>query len=334
MNDGMRSSTVAQFTPHYQGRIVLVTGADGFIGSHLVDALLDCGAKLEILVRGTARTGCGMWDFRCLEVRPERFVNIFAGDLGSADIIEILKRSQSSIIFHLGAIAYVNYSFDHPLEVFRANATGTLHLLEGARRRGDFQRVVVQSSSEVYGTRQKIAIAEDHPLEPTSPYAASKLAAERLAISYLHTFGLPVAIARPFNVYGPRHRYDVVPKFLELAMQDEPLTVNGDGSQERDFSFVEDTLRGLLALGWKGVVGESYNLGSGTATSVLELAHTILRVTASKSPILHGPPRQGEVRSHRADVSKSRSVLGHETQVSLEMGLSENADWMRRRRSR
>lgn len=130
-------------------------------------------------MRGTARTGCGTWDFRCLRHEPSAFHRIVAGDIGSPETADAVAGSDASILVRLAAIVYVNYSFDHPAEVFRANANGSLNVLEGVRRRGGFARVVVQSSSEVYGMRQADAIGEGHALEPTSPYAASKLAAER-----------------------------------------------------------------------------------------------------------------------------------------------------------
>ena len=322
-----------RFEDYYHGRDVVVTGADGFIGSHLVDALLECNARITIIVRGTSHNGCGQWNFRCLAHPPERFAAIIPCDIGSPECMEILARIPVGTLFHLAAIAYVNYSFDHPMEVFRANATGTLNILEGVRRSSTLQRIVVQSSSEVYGSRQGDSIAENHPLEPTSPYAASKLAAEKMALAYHKTYGLPVVVARPFNTYGPRHLYDVVPKFIDLALANRPLTIYGDGLQDRDFSYVEDTIQGLLALGsTPGKEGKTFNLGTGTSTTILELAKEILNQSGSRSIIQHVAPRAAEVSSLRANISRAKSELGFAPLVSLAEGLAANLEWARERK--
>jgi nucleoside-diphosphate-sugar epimerase len=319
---------------HYTGLRVLVTGADGFIGSHLAETLLGLGARVTAFVRGTARAGAGVWDFRCLEARSEQFETVIAGDIASSDSILRIADCAPDVIFHLAAIAYVDYSFRCPAEVFRVNAGGTVNVLEVARRLPGLRRLVVTSSSEVYGTCLTDAIDETHPLNPTSPYAASKLAADRMAWAYRSTYGLPVTILRPFNTYGPRHAYDVIPKFIRLALEGLPLTVHGDGSQARDFSYISDTIHGFLLAGSRpGAEGEVFNIGSGKEVTVRRLAETIIRLSGSPSEIVHDSERAAEVQRLRADTSKAHAVLGFESRVSIEDGLRENIEWERRRRA-
>ena len=318
----------------FRDRRVLVTGGDGFIGSHLAETLLEAGARVGLFVRGSARLGCGSWAFRGIEASPDRFARIIAADIASPDAENLIGEFDPEIVFHLAAVAYVDYSFDKPAEVFRTNAVGTLNVLETARRLRNLDRVVVVSSSEVYGPCLTERIAEDHPLNPTSPYAASKAAADRLAFSYYKTYGLPVAIVRPFNTYGPRHTYDAVPKFVRLALRGEPLTIYGDGAQERDLTYVRDTVRAMLLAGGRGeAVGEAVNSGTGEAVSILELARRIVRIAGSSSAIVHTKARKAEVSCLRADIGKAARLLGFHPEVSLDEGLAMTIAWERARSS-
>jgi nucleoside-diphosphate-sugar epimerase len=318
----------------FQGRRVLVTGADGFIGSHLAENLLRLRAKVGIFVRGSARLGCGSWNFRCLEAAPDSFESIIAADIASADALSLIRDFDPEIVFHLAAIAYVNYSFDRPREVFLTNAVGTQNVLEAARLSRTIERVIIMSSSEVYGPCQSPAIAEDHPLNPTSPYAASKLAADRLAWSYRQTYGLPVIILRPFNTYGPRHTYDVIPKFIKLALRNEPLPICGDGLQERDFTYVSDTVKGLLlAASNPNAVGAVINLGSSRCVTIRNVAECIVRLAESRSPIVHVEPRMAEVTRLCANTGFARDLLGFRATVSLEDGLAATIAWERVRKT-
>lgn len=316
----------------YRGRRVVVTGADGFIGSHLTEALLRLGARVIPFVRGSARLGSGAWHFRCLETPVEDFETILSGDISAPDTILRIADAAPDVVFHLAAIAYVDYSFRCPVEVFQVNAGGTMNVLEAARRLPDIERIVVTSSSEVYGTCLGDSIDESHPLNPTSPYAASKLAADRMAWAYRATFGLPVVILRPFNTYGPRHTYDVIPKFIRLALRNQPLTIHGDGLQSRDFNYVDDTVAGFLLAGAKPEsVGGVFNLGCGKDVSIRHVAETIVRLADSRSEIAYGSGRAAEVRCLRADATRAREILGHAPRVSLEEGLCRNIEWERKR---
>ena len=325
---------ITAFAPYYKNRRVLITGADGFVGSHLAETLLECGANVTLFVRGSSRTGCGMWSFRNIEAEPERFSGIIAGDIASPEASRLICDAIPEIIFHLAAIAYVDYSFTHPLEVFRVNAIGTQNVLEATRtlQNRELVRTVIVSSSEVYGTSMTGPIREDHPLNPTSPYAASKLAADRLAFAYRSTYNLPLAILRPFNSYGPRHIYDVIPKFIRLALTGKPLIVHGDGAQQRDFSFVTDTLQGILLAGSHPQASAGvFNIGSGSAISVSQLAKRIIALSDSSSRILYDGPRKAEVASLLADTTRAATLLGFTASISLEQGLLANINWMRQR---
>jgi NDP-hexose 4,6-dehydratase len=250
---------------NWEGRKVLVTGADGFIGSHLVEALIARRARVAAFTRGTSVHGTLSHAWKHLEVSAHLIERVVAGNIANPETVQSIIDLSPEIILHLAAEAYVPRSFEHPGEVFAVNAVGTLNVLDAARRLPGLHRVVVTSSSEVYGTAiEDRPIAEDHPLNPTSPYAASKVAADRLAHSYWVTYGLPIAVIRPFNTFGPRHTYDVIPKFIRLALAGDDLTVHGSGEQRRDFTYVDDTVRGfLLMASHPKATGETINFGSG-----------------------------------------------------------------------
>ena len=201
---------------YWKNKNILLTGADGFIGSHLAESLIDLGAKLTIVVRATSNHGTSSYDFKNLSKNYiKKCKKIIFCDISSTDIIRHIKNIKPKIIFHLAANAYVPYSFEHPLEVNEANVVGTLNVLEAARQIKNLDRIVCTSSSEVYGTAQTKKISEKHPLNPTSPYAASKAAADEYCYSYILTYNLPITIIRPFNTYGPRHTYDVILNLLK-----------------------------------------------------------------------------------------------------------------------
>lgn len=254
-------------------------------------------------------------------------IKVIHGNVGSNDIITTIIKNKPEVILHLGAIAYVDYSFDHPFEVINDNYLGTLNILQAAMNL-DVERVVVTSSSEVYGTAQYSPIDEKHPLNPTSPYAASKVAADRTAFSFCQTYGMPIAIIRPFNTYGPRHTYDVIPKFIRLALEGKPLTIYGSGDQSRDFTYVDDTVRGFLLMGsHKSAVGEVVNFGFGKDFSVNETAELIVKLSESSSKIVHVEKRMAEVNRLICDNRKAKKLFGWEPEVSLEEGLRRNIEF-------
>lgn len=310
---------------------MLVTGADGFMGSHLCERLVALGAHVHAVVRGRSDSGTSQLALRNIGHLVDELEGITPLDVGSADAVGILATTRPEIVFHLAAIAYVPYSFDHPHEVHRANTIGTLNLLEAARRLERLQRVVVCSSSEIYGTAMADAIDERHPLNPTSPYAASKLAADRFAYAYRQTYGLPISIIRPFNCYGPRHIYDVVPKFLAMVLRGEPPVIYGSGEQRRDLTYVSDMIEAFLLMGsGDRAEGETVNFGSGRDFSVLEIAQKIIEISGKPLRPRHVEARLAEVDRLTCDASKAERLFGWKPSVSIDEGLARNYDWFRR----
>jgi nucleoside-diphosphate-sugar epimerase len=317
---------------NYKGKKVLVTGADGFMGSHLVDRLLELGADVSIFVRGTSTVGTSKNNFKNLSHTSDVFSNILTGNIASSDSVELIKSIKPEIVFHLAAEAYVPRCFEQPLEVFDVNLTGTLNVLEAARALKDIERVVVTSSSEIYGSYDN-PISELNLLNPTSPYGASKAAADRAAYSWYFTYHLPIAIMRPFNTYGPRHTYDVIPKFIDLALLGKPITVHGSGEQSRDFTYVSDTVEGFLVMGiHQKAIGEAVNFGASHGVSIKYIAEKIVDATKSSSAIIHTEARLAEVGTLTSDCSKAKELFGWEPKVSIEDGLKENIAWMQKNR--
>jgi len=314
----------------YRGKKVLVTGADGFMGSHLAEKLLSSGAQVIAYVRGTSVSGTTRYTLKNISHLEKKLEKIIAGDIGSRDSVDLIAREKPEIIFHLAAIAYVPFSFEHPREVMEANLVGTINVLE-AGRRYKVGRIVVTSSSEIYGTAQREMIDEGHPLNPSSPYAASKLAADRYAYSYWNTYQLPVAIIRPFNTYGPRHTYDVIPKFIDLALAGKPLTVYGQGTQSRDFMYVDDTINAFLVMGsHPKAVGQAVNFGTGKDVDIKTVAKLIVKGAQSKSKIVHVRARTSEVDKLLCDYSKARKLFGWKPQVDIEEGLRRNIEYVKK----
>jgi nucleoside-diphosphate-sugar epimerase len=310
----------------------LITGADGFIGSHLAERLLGEGAVVSVWVRPRSVTGTVGFELRNLGPVQERFQEIVAADIAGADAVHRVCDIEPAVIFHLAADAYVERSFEQPQEVLRTNLGGTLTVLQAVRRRPSIERVVITSSSEVYGSAQTERIDETHPLEPTSPYASSKLAADRMAVAYHRTYGSAVAVIRPFNTYGPRHVYDVIPKFVNLALRGKPLEIYGAGTQSRDFTYVDDMVEAFMHMGrHPAAIGRVVNFGCGTATGIEELARMVLEITGSEVPILHRPARQAEVNRLCCDHRLATELFGWRPRVTLMDGLRRHVEWARDR---
>ncbi len=313
---------------YWKGRKVLVTGADGFMGSHLTEKLLRLGAHVSILVRGTSINGTYQHHLRNISHLKKDLDRIIAVSIASGDSIPLVAKLKPAVIFHLAADAYVPYSFDRPFEVVATNLNGTLNMLHAAMKIDRFERIVCTSSSEIYGTALEPAIDESHPLNPTSPYAASKVAADRFAFSYFQTFGLPIAIIRPFNTYGPRHTYDVIPKFIRMALKNEDITIYGSGTQSRDFTYVDDMIRAFLVVGeHKKAIGEAVNFGTGKDVTINEIAKQIVRLSGTKSKIVHVKKRLAEVKKLCCNASKAYRLFKWRATVSVEEGLRKNVEW-------
>lgn len=314
----------------WSGRKVLVTGAGGFIGSHVAETLARSGADVRAFVRYTSRSDNGWLEQADPEVASS--IEVFRGDLVNPDAVAGAIDGRE-VVFHLGALIPIPYSYRHPREFVSANVVGTLNVLEAARR-ADLGRIVHTSTSEVYGTAQTVPIDEDHALRPQSPYAASKVGADQLALSFQRSFDTPAVIARPFNTYGPRQSARaVIPTIVSQALSREKIEL-GALEPTRDFLYVEDTVAGLLRCGEAdGVVGEVVNLGTGTEISIGEVAEHVLRILGRQLPVTLDEkrlrPADSEVERLIAGTDKAKRLLGWEPTVDLDEGLRRTIDWLK-----
>lgn len=308
-------------------RTVLVTGADGFIGSHLVDGLLQQGERVIAVVRRTSRSQVTRRFRNLLPTTVRQLHNLIQVDLAGPDAVATLTAADAAIWYHLAADAHVPASLHQPASVVQNNVASTLHVLEAARVAGP-AHMLMTSSSEVYGSCSE-SIEESHPLYPATPYAASKVASDRLSWSYHNTFDLPITIVRPFNCYGPRHVYDVIPLFLAQALRGEALIVNGSGRQTRDLTYVADMVEAFLRLAELRPSGEVYNIGTGKDHQIRDLARLVLELTGSSSELRIGPARPGEVQKLQADSTRLRRATGWVPRYDLGTGLELNLKWMR-----
>jgi NAD dependent epimerase/dehydratase len=310
------------------GSKVLVTGAAGFIGSHLVEALVRSGAEVRAFVRYNSRNNYGWLEDADSEIFGA--IEIFRGDLVNPEAVAGAVKDRDRIL-HLGALIPIPYSYLHPREFVSANVTGTLNVLEAARRAA-VSRLVQTSTSEVYGTPLAVPIAETAPLNAQSPYAASKIGADQLALSYHASFDLPVVIARPFNTFGPRQSSRaVIPTIITEALTEDEIVL-GSTTTSRDFLYVEDTVRGMMRCGEAdGVEGHVINLGTGKEILVGDLAALILRELEVDKPISGSierlRPTRSEVLRLQADVVKAERLLGWTPSVTLVEGLKRTIAW-------
>jgi UDP-glucose 4-epimerase len=304
----------------------LVTGGAGFIGSHLVEALTRAGGRVRVL--DDFSTGLRE-NLAHVTPAPE----VVDGD--AADAATVSKAVVGAdVVFHLAALASVQKSVEAPAETHRVCATGTLTVLDAARRKG-VRRVVYAASSSAYGLPQGDVQTEDEPLRPLSPYAAAKLAGELYCQAFTESFGLETVRLRFFNIFGPRQRADspysgVIALFAAAVAAGRTPTVFGDGLQTRDFTYVTDVVQALThAAEAPGVSGRVYNIGAGRNVSLLDLIAALNRLLGVSVVPRHGPPRVGDVRHSRADVSRARRDLGYQPRVTFEDGLAETLRWLR-----
>jgi dTDP-glucose 4,6-dehydratase len=308
---------------------VLVTGAGGFIGSNLVDHLVRRGARVRAFVRYNSRNDYGRLETVDPEVLHE--VEVFTGDLTNPEAVRGAVDGVDAVL-HLGALIPIPYSYRHPREYVAANVEGTLNVLEASRRSG-VSRIVQVSSSEVYGTAQSVPIAETHPLNPQSPYAATKVGADQLALSYWYAFATPVVVARPFNTFGPRQSARaVIPTIISQALSRRAIEL-GDTAPTRDFLFVEDTAAGIARCAEVAEIeGETFNLGTGQELSVGEVAARVLDLLELDVPLVTDEdrlrPTESEVMRLVADCSKARAVLGWAPKTAFEDGLRRTISWV------
>jgi NAD dependent epimerase/dehydratase len=311
----------------WSGRPVLVTGAGGFIGSHLAESLVRAGAEVRAFVRYNSRGDNG-W-LETSELADD--IEIFRGDLTNPEAVAGAMEGRE-VVFHLGALIPIPYSYRHPREFVAANVEGTLNVVEAARRT-EPGRIVHTSTSEVYGTAQRVPIDEEHPLHPQSPYAATKVGADQVALSFQRSFGTPVVVVRPFNTYGPRQSARaVIPTIITQALSRDVIEL-GATDPTRDFLFVEDTARGMMRCAEAhGVEGEVINLGTGTEISIGEVGQRVLRQLGKEVPVeldeARLRPQDSEVERLVADTTKAKRLLSWEPEIDLDEGLRRTTEWL------
>lgn len=314
---------------------VLITGAGGFIGSHVVEAFLAEGFTVRALVRYSSTGARGHLDAseRARQALAAGSLEIVAGDVTDAHQMDAVVAG-TELVVHLAALIGIPHSYVAPGAYQAVNVGGTLNLLEAARRHR-VKRVIVTSTSEVYGTAVRVPITEDHPLHAQSPYAASKIAADQLALSYFRAFDLPVVLLRPFNTFGPRQSLRaVIPTILAQALAGAAEIRLGNLDPRRDLTFVEDTARAfVLSARAAGIEGETIHFGAGECHSVGEIAAMCLRVVGSGARVVTDPervrPAKSEVGLLHCDAAKARRLLGWVPRVALEEGLRRTAEHLR-----
>ena len=313
----------------FRNKRVAITGAAGFIGSHVAEALVEAGANVTALVRYNSASFLG--NLRFVEEEKRNAMKIVAGNIDDSDFVYRALEGQD-VILHLAALIAIPYSYEAPRSYIRTNVEGTLNVLESARRSG-VGRVVVTSTSEVYGTALRVPIDETHPLQGQSPYSASKIGADKIAESYYLSFETPVVTLRPFNTFGPRQSARAfIPTIISQALSKDVIRL-GSLTPERDMTFVSDTVAGFLAAAsTPGVEGKTINLGTGKTFSVGWFAERILALMGMDKRIEQDPermrPGKSEVLKLISDNRFALDVLGWEPRVSLDDGLRRAIDFV------
>jgi NAD dependent epimerase/dehydratase len=311
------------------GRPVLVTGAGGFIGGHLVEMLVAEGASVTALVRYNSRNERGTLDWIAPGVASE--VQVVLGELRDIESVSRAVKG-SEIVLHLGAQIAIPYSYVNPRDFFEVNVLGTLNVAQASLAAG-VRRVVHTSTSEVYGSAQQVPITEGHPLEPQSPYAASKLSADKLMDSWHRSFDLPVVVLRPFNTYGPRQSARaIIPTIISQALAGDTLRL-GSLHPRRDLTFVRDTAAGMVAAASApDAVGQTIQLGTGHAVSVGEIVELVSELMGKElHPVLDEArvrPSNSEVELLLSEPARARELLGWEPRVALREGLEQTIEWV------
>jgi len=305
---------------------ILVIGGAGFIGSHLTESLLETSNK--IIVLDDLSTGS---EGNLRAVSKSLKFKLVKGDVRSARTVEALVR-KVDCVYHLAAKS-LPVSLERPRIVHEVNATGTFNVCMAARK-GRVKRLVYISSSVVYGTAQYVPIDEGHPLQPRTPYCASKAAGEMYVRSFANAWGIPAVVVRPFNTYGPRARKgvysSVIPSFVDRCLSGKPPIIYGDGKQTRDFTYISDIVDGIAkAADCDDLLGDVVNVARGEEISVNRIADIVLDLTGMKDKVnpVFEVPRPGDVRRQVADISKAKRILHFKPEVSIEEGIEKYIKW-------
>ncbi len=311
-----------------KGKKVLVTGAGGFVGSHLVEALVKKGAVVTAFVHYNSRNDWGM-----LEDVPKNIKNkieVVTGDLKDSDCVRDALLGQQ-VVFHLGALIGIPYSYVNPRDVVDTNINGTLNVLTAALDLG-LEKVIHTSTSEIYGTAQYVPMDESHPVNPQSPYAATKLGADLLALSFYRSFDLPVGVIRPFNIYGPRQSARaVIPSIITQALLKRRIKL-GSVYPTRDLTFVEDSVKGFIDFAeCEKTKGQVVNLGSSQEVSINQIVKLVSNYLGKKVQILREKqrvrPEKSEVERLFSDSSKAKRLFGWHPQTDLSQGIKKTIGW-------
>jgi len=305
---------------------VLVTGADGFIGSHLVELLLKQNYEVRALSLYNSFNSWGWLE----DIDKLDQVEVVTGDIRDPYLCKEITKN-IDIVFHLAALIAIPYSYLSPESYVDTNVKGTLNICQSARENNC--RMIHTSTSEVYGTARYVPIDEKHPLQPQSPYSASKIAADSIAMSFYHSFNLPLTIARPFNTYGPRQSARaIIPTIISQIGTDEKKLKLGDLTPTRDFNYVEDTCNGMIAMSKNdSTVGMTLNIGSNKEISIKDLATLIKTQMKSDIQIITDNdrirPKNSEVQRLLCEAAELKKLTGHSPKYTLERGLRETIDW-------
>jgi NAD dependent epimerase/dehydratase len=313
-----------------KGKKVLVTGAGGFIGSHLAETLVSRGAEVKTLIRYNSRNDWGMLENLPSGVRAR--IEVTTGDIIDGGIVANAVKD-CDIVFHLAALIGIPYSYTAPESYVNTNIRGTLNVMQACREEG-VEKIVHTSTSEVYGTAKYVPIDEVHPLQGQSPYSASKIGADMLALSYYLSFNTPVAVIRPFNTFGPRQSARaVIPTIISQALSAPGVHI-GSLEPVRDLTYVSDTVNGFIKVAESDkAIGEVINIGNGKGITIGELAKKILTLIGCPEIPLHTD--EGRIRPEKSEVmqlicnnAKAKKMIGWSPNISLDQGLKETIAWI------
>jgi NAD dependent epimerase/dehydratase len=317
-----------------KGKKLLVTGADGFIGSHLTEELVKRGLKVKSFVQYNSFNSWGWLDHASKEIKQE--IEVFSGDIRDPHGVKEAMKG-CDLVFHLAALIAIPYSYHSPDTYIDTNIKGTLNILQAARQL-EIEKIVHTSTSEVYGSAQFVPISEHHPLQGQSPYSASKIGADQLALSFYYSFETPVSIIRPFNTYGPRQSARaVIPTIITQIAQGERSIKLGSLTPTRDFNFIKDTVRGFIEVAQsEKTIGEVINIGSDFEVSIGETVQTISEVMGISIKIETEPqrirPEKSEVDRLWADISKAKMLFNWKPvyggKDGFKKGLEETVEWL------
>ncbi len=312
-----------------KGKKILITGADGFIGSHLTHQLCKSGAEVKALSFYNSFNNWGWLD--SLDKKILNNIQVVSGDIRDANFVRNIVRG-SEIVFHLAALIAIPYSYIAPDSYIQTNITGTLNIMQAVRE-FEVLKIIHTSTSEVYGTAQYVPIDEKHPLSPQSPYSASKIGADMLAMSFYNSFNIPLSIIRPFNTFGPRQSMRaVIPTVIIQALKKAKNIKLGALTPKRDFNYVKNTVDGFIKIAESDkAIGETINIASGKEYSIGEIVNLIKKITGANFKVICEKerlrPEKSEVERLLADTNKAEALLDYRPLCTFEEGLKETIEW-------